>query len=132
MKAVIVTGSRHYGESQHVMTELAREQPQLVIQGGATGADYLALMWAKAVQVSVETFPADWKQHGRSAGPKRNAEMADRGVELQGQGWEVVVLRFPGDPGTRSMERCAIARGLRVRDCREQPDPDPARGSEGE
>lgn len=129
MKAVIVTGSRQYGQSQHVVTELEREQPDLVIQGGATGADSLALWWAQSRHVPVETFRADWKAFGKSAGPIRNAHMADRGVQLREQGWEVVVLRFPGGAGTQSMERCAIARGLHVRDC---PDPAPPARTEEE
>jgi hypothetical protein len=119
VKAVIVTGSRHYDESDHVSTELERELPDLVIQGGATGADCLARQWARANDVSCETFEAHWDSFGTSAGPRRNADMADRGALLQEQGWEVVVLRFPGGLGTRSMERCAITRGLTVRDCRE-------------
>ncbi len=46
-----------------------------VISGGARGVDELGEKWAKAHLVPVERFPADWKQHGRSAGVIRNATM---------------------------------------------------------
>lgn len=115
MKAVIVTGGRSYDDYEAVRQALDEERPDLVIQGGATGADGLAIQWAGMHVVQTETHWADWDGLGRRAGPVRNAQMADRGVELQGQGWEVVVLRFPGGAGTRSMERCAVIRGLRVR-----------------
>src|SRR5690349_8717861 len=40
------------------------------------GADQLAFEWAQENEFPCRTFPADWKQYGRSAGPRRNALMA--------------------------------------------------------
>lgn len=53
----------------------------------------------------MKRFPADWKSHGRAAGPIRNEPMAEYadGVAL-----------FPGGRGTASMKREAAKRGLRV------------------
>lgn len=40
------------------------------------GADQLAWEWAGRVGVARRAFPADWRCYGRSAGPRRNSEMA--------------------------------------------------------
>jgi hypothetical protein len=50
--------------------------------------------------------PADWNKHGRSAGFRRNLEMA----EMQPD----VVLACPGGRGTANMVEIARSKGLRV------------------
>lgn len=40
------------------------------------GADGLGEKYAKINGYAVKHFPANWKKHGTSAGPKRNIEMA--------------------------------------------------------
>lgn len=40
------------------------------------GADKLAGAVAEEMGFQVQRFPADWRKHGRRAGPLRNAEMA--------------------------------------------------------
>lgn len=47
-----------------------------IVSGTARGADSLALIFAKANDVKTYEFPANWNQHGKSAGFIRNAEMA--------------------------------------------------------
>ena len=47
-----------------------------VVSGGAKGADALGERWAKERGIPVRQFPADWKKHGKAAGPLRNREMA--------------------------------------------------------
>jgi len=47
-----------------------------VVSGCAKGIDLQGEMWAKVNNVSIARFPADWDAHGKSAGYKRNAEMA--------------------------------------------------------
>jgi len=48
-----------------------------VVCGMAKGADLLGYNWALAHNVPIKEFPANWDVHGRSAGIKRNKEMAD-------------------------------------------------------
>jgi hypothetical protein len=48
-----------------------------VVSGGASGIDCAGEEWAAAMGLSVLPFPADWKAHGKGAGPRRNQEMAD-------------------------------------------------------
>ena len=47
-----------------------------VVCGGSTGADECGRQWAIANDVPVKLFPADWKKHGKAAGPIRNRQMA--------------------------------------------------------
>lgn len=47
-----------------------------VVSGGAQGVDYIGEGLAEKSGVPVKRFPADWKKHGRAAGPIRNREMA--------------------------------------------------------
>lgn len=48
-----------------------------VISGTAKGADQLGEKYAKERGYNVVRMPADWKKHGKSAGYKRNQEMAN-------------------------------------------------------
>jgi hypothetical protein len=41
------------------------------------GADQLAYEFCRETDTPVQCFPADWKAFGRSAGPRRNQQMAD-------------------------------------------------------
>lgn len=78
----------------------------MVIQGGATGADWLAKYWARSHGIKDVEFKADWGK-GRSAGPKRNAVMlANSEPDL--------VVAFPGGAGTADMVKKAKNAGIRV------------------
>ncbi|WP_407430572.1 SLOG family protein [Arcticibacter sp.] len=45
---------------------------------GKHGADYLGEYYATSIRhCKLTRFPADWKTHGKSAGPKRNKQMAE-------------------------------------------------------
>jgi hypothetical protein len=48
----------------------------VIISGGAAGADSLGEQYAQENGIAIERHPADWKKHGKAAGPIRNAEMA--------------------------------------------------------
>jgi hypothetical protein len=53
-----------------------------VVCGEARGADKAGRKWARMNGIQVESFPADWKQHGNAAGPIRNREMGDYATHL--------------------------------------------------
>jgi hypothetical protein len=76
-----------------------------VLHGDATGADAGAKKWAGLRRVPCRALPAAWGQHGKSAGPKRNQQMADEAD---------VCIAFAGGIGTADMIRRAEARGLIV------------------
>lgn len=48
-----------------------------VVSGGARGSDDAGESWAAANRIPVKRFPADWDKYGKSAGKRRNAQMAD-------------------------------------------------------
>lgn len=109
MTRVLVCGGRDYVNFDHVRNVLAGlDGIKVIIEGGATGADYCAAHWAAKANVSVQTFPADWKTHGRAAGPFRNQRMIDEGKPD-------LVIAFPGGRGTADMIRRAEAAGVPVR-----------------
>lgn len=91
-----------------VLDGLNAEHPfTLVIEGGARGADSLARLWAKARRVKLEEFPADWRRHGKMAGPLRNTQMLKEGKPD-------LVVAFPGGVGTFDMVDKALRAGVRV------------------
>jgi predicted Rossmann-fold nucleotide-binding protein len=113
----IICGSRNHAmpyEDWLWLDKLKDSLPIMeVIEGGASGADRMARQWAINNGINVTTVPANWKAHGKAAGPIRNAQMAAMGD---------LVIAFPGGRGTADMVRQADARGLPVYR-REQPEP---------
>jgi len=53
-----------------------------IVSGCARGIDKLGEMWARNHGIPVKRFPADWDKHGRSAGYRRNIDMAKYGDAL--------------------------------------------------
>lgn len=97
-RRVLVFGGRDYHDAV-CMEKVLRQKlidGDIVIHGGAIGADSLAGNVAgRILGYNVEVFPADWDQHGNRAGPIRNQEMLDSGVDF--------AIGFPGGRGTADM-----------------------------
>lgn len=110
-KRVIVCGGRDYDDVirlQEVLAKVWRKHPTAVlVEGGARGADRLAGQWADEQGVDHEVVPADWDTLGRSAGFRRNEQMA----ALPGV---IGVVAFPGGNGTKHMVETARKRGIPV------------------
>lgn len=104
---LLVCGGREYRFGDVVAHYLDRLKPQVVIHGGATGADTLAAQWADRNGVETLVFHADWAREGRAAGPSRNARMLR-------EGQPTCVLALPGGKGTADMVRRAKAAGVPV------------------
>lgn len=77
----------------------------VIISGGAPGADELARILVKTFTIEYEEYAADWKKHGRAAGPIRNQKMLDEGKPD-------CVLAMPGGRGTADMVRRAKEAGI--------------------
>ena len=78
---VVVAGGREFNNYQLLEEKLdhllQNKLPHVqIVSGHATGADTLGEAYAKQRGLSVVTFPADWKTHGKAAGPIRNRQMA--------------------------------------------------------
>lgn len=76
---VAVVGSRTFADRARIFADLdalALEiSPFTLISGGAGGADQLAEEWARLRCCPFRVYRADWQTYGRTAGPRRNAEM---------------------------------------------------------
>lgn len=76
---VIIAGSRT-ASKRDVWNAICacpfRKEITEVICGCAQGADTFGAQWAKSLNIPVSFMPADWNKFGKSAGYKRNAEMA--------------------------------------------------------
>ena len=72
-----------------------------------TGVDQAAIDWAVVNWTGYKGFPADWKTHGKAAGPIRNKQMLDEGKPD-------VVVAFPGGKGTANMVKLAREAGVPV------------------
>lgn len=114
---VLVCGGRDFQDADDLEASLdafhegARGPIELLIHGGARGADSLAGEWARSRGVACIVYEANWTSQGRSAGPIRNKRMLDEGMPD-------VVIAFPGARGTANMMRQARDRGLEVLEVR--------------
>ena len=108
---LLVCGGRDYSDKDRAFAVLDRFRAKFgcaaVIHGAARGADSLAGAWARARGVPEIAEPADWKTHGKRAGPIRNQAMLDKHAPA-------AVIAFPGGVGTADMVRRSRAAGLTV------------------
>lgn len=102
---VVVAGGRDftdYALLEERLDYLARYLPHVqIVSGQASGADALGERYAQNRGLSLATFPADWKTHGKAAGPIRNEQMA--------QYADAVVVFWDGkSKGSKSMRELAL------------------------
>ena len=81
-----------------------------VVHGDAPGADTLAKQVAEEYGMQVEAHPADWRKHGKAAGPLRNQRMVALGADI------CLAFPEPGSRGTLDCMRRAEAAGIGVVD----------------
>jgi YspA, cpYpsA-related SLOG family len=81
---LIVAGSRSFRDYQLLCQTLAPERHRItqVITGGARGAELLSYRWAWKHAIKHQLFRADWERFGKSAGVRRNHQMAQAGDVL--------------------------------------------------
>jgi hypothetical protein len=87
----------------------------LLLHGGARGADAAIALAAHQLGWSALVMPAEWRRHGRAAGPIRNRELLELAVARAvaraeahtspGVSTSVLVVAFPGGSGTASLVR---------------------------
>lgn len=113
---LLICGSRDWTNKQLIKKELIElletTKIEVIIHGGCRGADLLAGEVAKELNIPVEEYLADWKKHGKSAGPKRNQQMLDEGKPT-------FVLAFHDDidesKGTKDMVLRAKKAGIKFK-----------------
>lgn len=83
VKKIVIAGCRNYNNYKQAkafldsyLNNIKKEHEIIIISGCSNGADRLGELYAEENGFKIEKHPADWKRYGRSAGPKRNEEMA--------------------------------------------------------
>lgn len=107
---LLVCGGRTYSDRATLFAALdeihAKTPVDVLIHGGASGADCLAMTWAVARGVWFEEYVAEWNKHGKAAGPIRNQRMLDEGKPD-------LLVSFTGGKGTLDMVTRAKKAGVR-------------------
>lgn len=112
MFKVIVAGGRDFADYDLLKSKLDNllvdRHPVEIVSGTARGADKLGEFYAKRTQLALALFPADWDLYGKSAGYRRNEEMADYA--------DALVAFWDGKSrGTKHMIDLANKSGIQVR-----------------
>lgn len=85
---VIIAGCRDFADYELLKEKCDfylqnnKKEDIVIVTGHAPGADALGERYAQERGFLLETYPADWKAHGRAAGPLRNARMASAANSL--------------------------------------------------
>jgi hypothetical protein len=114
---ILITGSRNWDDTDLIHAALAtacfENVPAVLVHGACpTGADALASRWVRqhrVIGLTEELHPAQWRWHGKAAGPRRNAHMVSLGAD--------VCLAFikDGSRGASHTARIAEQAGIPVR-----------------
>ena len=106
---VIIAGGRDIHDYQLVLDAIEESRLEIttVVSGGAKGVDALGEHYAEQMNLPLHVYPADWKSHGRAAGPIRNSKMASNADAL-------IAVWDGKSKGTRNMIETAHNKGLVV------------------
>lgn len=115
VKRVVIAGCRDYDNYEEAkeyidfcLSNIRKENDIIIVSGGASGADAIGERYADENGFDVEEHLADWDRYGRSAGPRRNKEMA--------QVADYVICFWDGESrGTKSMIEFAQQYGKPLR-----------------
>ena len=112
MIKVIIAGGRDFADFNklcQVCDEFLQDQNDIEIVSGAyKGADLLGERYAAERNFPIKQFPADWRRYGKSAGLKRNTEMASYADGL-------IAFWDGKSKGTNHMIELATQAGLKVK-----------------
>ena len=82
MYKVIVAGSRNFNDynlmSEKLNYYFQNRNDIVIVSGTCYGADKLGEKYAKEHNLGLLQFPADWNKYGKSAGYRRNLQMAEQ------------------------------------------------------
>ena len=107
---VIIAGGRDFKDYKKLKIRLNMLRKlgwdiTTIISGGARGADKLGERYANENNIPIEKYPAKWAEFGRSAGYRRNVEMAENA--------DALLAFWDGkSKGTRHMIDIAVEREL--------------------
>lgn len=109
---VIIAGGRNFNDYEnlcHFCNKVLSNQTEIeIVSGTANGADKLGEKYANDNGYPIKRFPANWDKYGKSAGYKRNAQMAEYADGL-------IAFWDGKSRGTKHMIDLAKRSGLKVR-----------------
>lgn len=83
---LIIAGTRTFDNykllKESVLKNVNISDIEEIVSGTAKGADSLGELFAFENDIPVKRFPANWDKYGKSAGYRRNVEMAEYGDTL--------------------------------------------------
>lgn len=111
---VIIAGGRYFNDyallqerCDFFLSERAKSHQIVIVSGHAKGADALGERYAQERGLQCDAHPADWDKFGKSAGFRRNAEMAEVA--------DALIAFWNGQSrGTAHMISFAKSKGLKV------------------
>jgi len=105
----IIAGSRNITSPDIINRAMEQSLfiPTYVLSGKAIGVDRLGELWATVNNIPILYYPADWNKYGKSAGYKRNEEMAKNASALVSI-WDGV------SKGTKHMINLAVKYKLKI------------------
>ena len=112
MFKVIIAGTRSFDDYELLKAKmdrlLSQQRDVEIVSGTARGADQLGERYAVERGLPIKQFPADWNTYGKSAGYRRNAEMAEYA--------DAAVVFWDGKSrGSKHMIDLAKRKGIAVR-----------------
>lgn len=83
-KRVVIAGCRDYTNYDEAkkyidfcISNIRKKYEIVIVSGCASGADALGEKYANENGLKIEKHLANWEKYGRSAGPRRNKQMAE-------------------------------------------------------
>jgi len=109
-RRIIICGSRDWEDSVAIERVIQGLEPgeDIIVTGGAHGADQMAEEIANRLGFAVEVRRALWEENGRAAGFIRNEEMAAAGADACIAFWDGL------SRGTADMMARAEKHGIKV------------------
>lgn len=109
---VIIAGSRTITDYNILVREIKASGFEItqVVSGSAKGVDRLGIRYAKENNIPYVEYKPDWETYGKSAGYRRNVDMANNADAL-------IALWDTESFGTRHMINIALAKGLKMHVC---------------
>lgn len=112
---VIIAGCRDFSDYDllrekclYYLQNIRQTHNVVIVSGHASGADALGERFATEQNFQTIVMLADWDKYGRSAGPKRNTQMAEVA--------DALIAFWDGQSrGTKNMIEIAKQKGLNVK-----------------
>lgn len=108
---IIIAGGRDFSDEEFLFNEcdklINKENNIEIVSGGANGADKIGEKFAKIRNLPVKRFIPNWNKFGKSAGFRRNVDMAEYADSL-------IAFWDGKSKGTKHMIETAKSKSLQV------------------